>query len=68
MKILVSQDSIALIEAHLLPGRRLEGVRSLENGQYEIELEDKIYAHLKSIDDDMDRAIAGLCLFCVGHA
>lgn len=67
MKVTLSAASLALLKAHTRPGAPLAGARVLSSGRYEVDLDDEVHASLLVIDQDLDRAIAQLCLGAFGR-
>ena len=68
VSIAVSDDSIALLRAHVAPDKQLAVGLRLPRGRWAIEVDDEVAAALAAIDADPDKAIAILCTTGVGHS
>ena len=67
--IVISASTLALLEAHALPGSKfVSGVRARADGRFDVSVEDDVADSLAIIHDDPDLAIRLLCSSGVGHA
>lgn len=67
MRITISAESRALLEAHSVSGI-LVGATPTAAGRFEIEIDYEVATRLTAIDGDVDVAIRTLCTGMMGNA